>query len=25
MPLTVGWFVVHVMLGAMLGIGEEDR
>jgi hypothetical protein len=25
MPLTVGWFVAHVMLGALLGIGEEDR
>jgi hypothetical protein len=25
MPLTVGWFVAHGMLGALLGIGEEDR
>jgi hypothetical protein len=25
MPLTVGWFVAHARLGALLGIGEEDR
>ena len=25
MPLTVGWFVAHVMLGALLGIRGEDR
>ena len=25
MPLTVGLFVAHARLGALLGIGEEDR